>query len=157
MPLSEAKKEFKKNKEEYKTISFGNNVNWKMYPMNFAVNQFNELVGINLNSGSMFGDSPEDTDLFIRQSRNFFEEKGYTVVHEPEYWHSAVLFSENNKYGLLLHNPEKTIMVSLRPLPHPTESLRYVPVMGISNYQAFVDYMDADDANVKAAREKTGF
>lgn len=157
MPINDAKKEFRKNKDEYKTISLGNGVDWKMYAMNFAVNQNNELVGLNLNSGSMFGDSPETTDLFIRQTRNFFEELGYTVVYEPEYWDTAVLFSEQNKYGLLLHNPEKTIMVSLRPVPHPTERLNYVPVMGISNFQAFVDYMEADDAAVKKAREKTGF
>lgn len=157
MPLSEAKKEFRKNKDQYKVISLGNGVDWRMYPMNFAVNGNSELVGINLNSGAMFGESSENTKIYLTQTRQFLEDKGYTVIHEPDYWNFPLLFSDANKYGLLLHDPDKNVMISIRSVPHPTEHLRFVPVMGISNYDAFVKYMETDKEAVQKQRDKTGF
>lgn len=157
MPIKAAKKEFKKNKDDYKTISLGNGVDWKMFSTNFVTNSSGNLVGIVLNDGSMFGINADNAALYITQTRTFFEDKGYTVIHEPEYWYAPTLVSPTEKYGLLLHDADKNIMVSLRVQPHPTERFSYSPVLGISNYKAFVSYMEANKAAIKKARDKTGF
>ncbi|SDT15685.1 hypothetical protein SAMN05192545_2897 [Maribacter dokdonensis] len=157
MKISDAKKEYRKNKEDYKVISLGNGVDWYMYPLNFSANADNQLVGLTLNSGSLYGNEPETVAAYLSQSFEFFIDKNYTIVHEPDYWDNPLLFDATNKYGLLMHDPDKTIMVSMRAVRHNTEVYNFVPVLAISNYEAFINYMSSESEKVNQIRGKTGF
>lgn len=155
MPINEAKKELKKNKSDYSDISFGNGVKWRIFKQNFTV--INEqLHGLMLvPKGALFGLDHESAKVYLQNSKLFFESKDYEVFWEPDNWNIPVFFEATNKYGLLMNDAEKTIMIELRPVEISAGS--YTVNLGVSNYDAFLKYMQAKEKAIKKVQDKTGF
>ncbi|WP_422105576.1 hypothetical protein [Winogradskyella sp.] len=149
MPIKEAKKEHKNNKDEYINVDLGDGVIWELR-RGGLVKQDNKLVVLVMQpKGFTFGMNNEEGEIYLKKTRLFFEEKGYTLISEPEYWDVPLLFSPYNKMGLLLGNEEKGLMIELRPVKITEGS--YVVNMGIYNLD---DYKKAQEAE-KEAKEKT--
>ena len=156
MSEKEAKAEFKNNKDQYDNVDFGNGFVWRAYTQNFIfIND--SLTGILMTpKGGALGISHDVTTQFLEFSRAFFEIKGYTVFFEPDYWQYPLNF--HSKYGLLLANPEETVMVQLYPLSvkmgHNTSFTACLKVM---NYGWFKKVYEADHKILQQKSDQSGF
>ena len=157
MAINDAKKEFKKDKEEYTNISFGDGVSWRMYTQNFHSFD-NKLTALILTpKGYPFGMDHELAEVNLIKSKEFFISKGYSVFGEPKNWDIPVLFSPHNKSGLLLFDPNKTIFVELRSVLLSELDLTYVVNLVINNYDNYLNYLESQEQIKKSEQDNTGF
>lgn len=155
MDRKEAIKEFKSNKDIYNIISFGDGVVWSLNRQNFTINN-NKLKALMLTPKSaLFGLSHESAKVYLINSFNFFISRGYEVIKEPEYWDVPVMFSPNNKFGLLMHDPEKTIVIELRSVEVSPNN--YTVNLGINNYGVYMMYLDNLKKHNEIQQNNTGF
>lgn len=155
MPKKDAIKEFRSNKNLYNEISFGNGIVWSINKQNFTIRN-DKLKALMLTPKSaIFGLSHDNAQVYLKNSFDFFNSKGYNIIIEPDYWDSPILYSSNNKFGLIMSNPDKTIVIELRSVRITANS--YTVNLGISNYQAYMNYLDnLEDVEIKQ-QNKTGF
>lgn len=156
MSVSEAKKEFKTNKEQYDNVDFGNGFVWRIFPQNFIYKNGN-LVGVLFQpKGALLGLSHTGTTSYLEFSRSFFEIKGYKVFFEPEYWQYPLNF--NSKYGLLMQNEDKTIIVQLYPFKwFYSGTTYYSAYMKVLNYAWFMNEYEKQNQILKDKSENSGF
>lgn len=156
MTESEAKKEFRANKDQYDNVDFGNGFVWRLYQQNFLYVD-DKLVGVLFSpKGGGFGQSHNNVINYLEFSRSFFENKGYTVIFEPEAWQYPTLF--NSKYGLLLQNEDKTIIVQLNPSTYTVNySTGYIAYMKVINYEFFMKAYEMGNQILKEKSENSGF
>jgi hypothetical protein len=159
MSLDQAKKEFKNHGEEYKNISFGDGVVWRLFKQNFHVVN-DELKGLVLTpQGYGFGMSHENAKVYLTNSKEFFVSKDYSIFKEPLNWDVPIFFSPQNKTGLVLIDPEQKIVVELRSrefIGSGPEQLYYV-TLTINNYDNYMNYLNESEEEKKAKQDKTGF
>ena len=114
MTKSEAKSEFRKNKEDYNDIDVGNGFKYRLYHQNFEYWEEDKLTAITFSpKGGAMGISYDNAVGYLNYSKSFFEALGYTVFFEPNYWNAPLNFK--SKYGLLMESQDKTKMVQLFP------------------------------------------
>ena len=155
MPIDAAKKEFKQHKDLYVDISFGNGVEWRLYTQNFGVVN-DSLTSLVLKpKGALLGLTHEAAKVYLNNSFEFFTKRGYQVIKEPQFWNVPIYFDATNKFGLVMHNPDKTVVVELRSVQLTGTS--YLVNLGISNYDAFLRFLTNDEAAVNNQQNQTGF
>lgn len=156
MSKTEAKKEYKTNKAEYDNVDFGNGFRWRAFHQNFIIVN-NDLVGILFTTkGTLLGLSHDGATSYLEYSRAFFEKKGYTVFLEPEYWQYPVNF--RSKYGLLMHDEDKSIVVQLYPgSGYANGTSVYFAYMKVLNYEWFMNEFQAQKEINEEKSENSGF
>jgi len=155
MPIENAKKELKKNIQDYNNISFGNGIVWEISEP-YLIESNGKLSGLGLlPKNKILGLKHENAKVYLQNSRKFFESKGYIVLKEPDNWDIPVLFSQNNLFGLLLHNPDKSIMIDLRSIKSVDSN--YIVILTIMNYDIYIKGLDAMKNQVKKEQDNTGF
>jgi len=159
MPVAEAKKEFKENNGDYRDISFGDDIVWRLLQQNFQSVE-DKLKGLVLTpQQSPNGMNQDNAKVFLTSSKQFFISKDYTVFKEPIAWNVPVLFSASNKTGLVLLDPHQKIVVELRSseiISSGTEKL-YNVTLTINNYANYMNNIIATDEKNKSEQDKTGF
>ena len=157
MSKSEAKKEFKTNNEQYTNVDLGNGFVWRANQKNFIYNKNNLLTGVWFLPKSFGGWVSHDNAIsYLEFTRSFFESKDYKLFFEPDYWQYPENF--NSKYGLLMYNPEKTIMVQLYPFKYNVSgTMSYSAYMKVLNYDWFMKTYKEQENIKHAKQESTGF
>jgi hypothetical protein len=155
MPIKNAKKEHKKNKSEYINIDLGDGIIWELR-RNGLVDLKGKLTMLVMQpKGFTFGMSNEEGEIYLKKTRLFFEDNGYSLISEPEYWDSPILFSPYNKMGLLLGNEDKGLMIELRPVTITGAS--YAVNMGVYNLEDYKKALEAEKTAKKDIKKKSGF
>lgn len=156
MSKSDAKKEFKKNKSEYDNVDFGNGFVWRTFNQNFIFDN-GGLVGVLFSpKGALMGLSHDGATSYLEFSKAFFENKGYTVFLEPEYWQYPINF--RSKYGLLMYDTDRTIMVQLYPYKgYASGKMYYTAYMKVLNYDWFMDEYEEQNEILEEKSENSGF
>ena len=155
MSKSQANKEFKENKEKYTDGDIGNGFAWRLYKQNFIYNNSGLVEVLFSPVGGGLGMSYDNTINYLNYTRKFFDTKGYKTIYEPEYWNAPENFVEKSyKYGLLMGNKEKTIIVQLYPKKIQNLYNAYFKVL---NYEWFNKIFEKDKIEIKEAQDKTGF
>lgn len=156
MRPGEAKNEFKKNKLEYDNVDFGNGFVWRIYQQNFMYDEIG-LVGVLFSpKGAALGLSHDGATSYLEFSRAFFENKGYTVFFEPDYWQYPINFKA--KYGLLMHDAEKKIVVQLYPYKgYSGTNWFYSAYMKVMNYDWFMNDFNNQTKILQEKSNNSGF
>lgn len=153
MSKKEAAKEFKENKDTYINIDLGNNFLYRIYRQNFKYSS-EGLVGVLLSpKGSALGQSYDHAVSYLEYTRSFFEDLGYEILSEPEYWNAPLSF--NSKYGLLMVNPDETTIIQLYPVSYGSSN--YLVNLEIYNYPQFMEWYDAAQKIQEEKAMKSGF
>jgi len=156
MSKKEAKAEFRANKDDYINIEIGNGFAYRIYQQNFGyVND--GLVSILLTpKGFTMGQGYSEAVSYLDFSNTFFQNLDYKEFFRPEYWNAPQSFS--SKYGLLLYNPEKTIMVQMYPTKYKAGSTTaFLVKLHIYNYNQFMEWYDKEHEAQEEIAEKSGF
>jgi len=156
MNVKDAKTEFKTNKDQYDNVDFGNGFAWRVYTQNL-IYQNDSLVAILMTpKGAALGLSHDAATSYLEFSRAFFENKGYKLFFEPEYWQYPLNF--HAKYGLLLSNSDKTIMVQLYPLSYKSGyTTMFTSCLKIMNYKWFMSTYEAGHKLLEKKSDESGF
>lgn len=156
MSQKEAKSEFKTNKDQYDAADFGNGFVWRAFTQNFIYANDSLMAVLMTPKGAALGLSHDGATSYLEFSKAFFENKGYQVFFEPEYWQYPLNF--HSKYGLLLSNPDKTIMVQLYPsTSRGVNTTHYTSCLKIMNYQWFMKTYTADQVILQEKSDNSGF
>jgi len=156
MSENEAKKEFKTNKDLYDEVDFSNGFVWRTYTQNFIYQNDSLMAVLMTPKGAALGLSHDGSTQFLEFSRAFFENKGYEVFFEPEYWQYPLNF--HSKYGLLMSNADKTIMVQLYPLVFRYgNTTSFTSCLKIMNYKWFIREWEIDNKIQQQKSENSGF
>jgi hypothetical protein len=159
MPIQEAFKEFEENNGDYKDISFGDGVVWRLFKQNLNSVE-DKLEGLVLTpQGSTYGMNQDNAKVYLTNSKQFLVSKDYTVFKEPIAWNVPVLFSPSNKTGLVLIDPDQKMVVELRSseiIGSGTEKL-YNVTLTINNYANYMKNIIATEEKNKSEQDKTGF
>lgn len=156
MTAQEAKKEFRSNKAEYDAVDFGNGFVWRLFHQNFIYDN-GGLVGVLFQpKGALMGLTHSGTTSYLEFSRAFFEEKGYQVFFEPEFWKYPLNF--NSKYGLLMHDEDKKIVVQLYPYSgYVNGATIYSAYMKVINYDWFMQQYESQQQLLELKANESGF
>jgi len=156
MNKKDAKAEFKANNEQYTNVDLGNGFAWRAFQQNFIFDE-KGLTGILFSpKGGALGLSHDNTVSYLEFTRTFFEKKGYTLFFEPDYWQYPENF--NSKYGLLLVNPDKTIVVQIYPVKSVAGGiLTYSAYLKVLNYTWFMSEFEKENDKVEQKQQNTGF
>lgn len=156
MSKKEAKNEFKANNDLYSNVDIGNGFAWMAYQQNFIYG--NEgLVGVLFSpKGGALGLSHQNTISYLEFTRAFFEKLGYTLFFEPDYWQYPENF--NSKYGLILVNPDKTVVVQMYPFKQAVLTpVTYTAYLKVLNYVWFMDEFEKENRALEMKQQSTGF
>lgn len=152
MSKTEAKNEFRDNKEEYKTIDLGNGFIYRIYHQNFTYSN-DQLAGITLTpKGAAMGQSYESVVSYLEYTRAFFEKLDYSTFFEPEYWNGPHKFS--SKYGLLMIDPDKNKVVQIYPVKAGGV---FNTRLDIYNHDQFMEWYEEENDRVEEKAENSGF
>ena len=159
MSEKDAKKEFKKNKDDYINIDIGNGFSYRIYRQNFLYDN-KKLVGILLSpKGYAFGQSYDTAKSFLTYTRAFFEDLGYETFIDNKWWNAPENFSKSNsKWGLVLNNKDKSKIIHMYPIKYQQSgSTKYLVKLTVWNYETWVGFYN--EANKKQAEKskKSGF
>ena len=156
MTKKEALKEFRQNKDEYTTIEVGNGFAYRIYQQNFEYHD-NKLIAVLLTpKGSAMGQSYYEAVNWLDYSKTFFDKLNYREFYVPEYWNAPLNF--RSKYGLLMHNPEKSVMLQLFPISYTIgNSKSYLVKLQLFNYEQFMNLYEAEKEVQEDIAEKSGF
>lgn len=153
MSKGEAKKEYKTNKALYDNVDLGNGFVWRLYTQNFIFDG-SKLSGVLFSpKGAAMGLSHKNTILYLEFTRAFFENKGYTLFFEPDYWQYPQNFI--SKYGLILVHPNKTNVVQMYPVN--IGSGTYTAALQVLNFDWFITYWDKGHKEIEEKQQNAGF
>jgi len=156
MNVKDAKDEFKTNKDQYDNIDFGNGFVWRVYTQNLIYQNDSLMAILMTPKGAALGLSHDGATSYLEFSRTFFENKDYEVFFEPEYWQYPLNF--HAKYGLLLSNPDKTIMVQLYPITYKSGyTTMFTSCLKIMNYKWFMNTFEAEHKLLDKKSDESGF
>jgi hypothetical protein len=158
MSKSEAKKEFKKNKDDYKTVDIGNGVLYRIYRQNFIYKN-NKLAAVTLNpKGSAFGMSYDLTRNYLTMTRSFFESLNYQTFIENKWYNAPINYlKSSSKWGLVLNKEDKSTIVQMYPMSMGAGSGSYLVKLIIWEYNTWMGFYDADAEVQKSKAKKSGF
>jgi len=156
MSKDEAVKEFRQNRDEYINIEVGNGFAYRIYQQNFEFTD-NKLDVILLSpKGSAMGQGYYEAVDWLDYTKTFFDKLNYREFYVPEYWNAPL--NLRSKYGLLMHNPEKTVMLQLYPVNYNVGNSRsYLVKLQLYNYDQFMGWYEAEKEVQDVIAEKSGF
>jgi hypothetical protein len=156
MSKSEAKKEFKANKDIYTKIDLGDGVLYRIYQQNFIYDK-DKLVGITFNpKGKALGQDLDNTVLYLTKTRSFFESIDFETYIENELWNAPVEYIKSeSKWGLALNKKDKTTMVQMFPMELQKDS--YLVKLVLWHHETWVGYVEAEEKRQKDRADKSGF
>jgi hypothetical protein len=156
MTRDEAVDAFRADRDEYTTVDIGNNFKYRIYQQNF-IYEDGKLTGVNFRpKGSAFGQSYDEATSYLEHTRQFFENLDYEVFFEPEYWNAPQSFK--SKYGLLMVNPEKTVMAQVYPTKTTAyNNTTYLVLIDLYNYDDFLKTYKNEEEKQQKIRESSGF
>jgi hypothetical protein len=157
MNTKEVKSEYKLNKDLYTNIDIGNGWIYKTDIANTYVDKKNGLIRIDffLKGTLLSGVGYENTQNALTMTRQFFENIGYSVFYENEYWNLPLNFS--NSYGLIMFDKNKTKIVHLFPSKAPGSIDSYTPGLILIEYEIFMESYNKRLETIKNKQEKSGF
>jgi len=159
MTESEAKREFKSNKDTYKTVDLGNNFLYRIYKQNFVYDN-DKLVGVLISpKGSALGQTYNSAESYLIHTRVFFEDLGYETFIDNEWWNAPHNYvNSNSKWGLVLNKPDNSIIVQLYPtiIGGPGSNTFLVKLM-IWDYNTWVGWYNQQEAKQRENVEDSGF
>lgn len=156
MSAKDAKLEFKTNKDQYEAVDFGNGFVWRVFSQNFIFSNDSLVVVLMSPKGALMGLTSDGVTSYLEFSKAFFIDKGYQVFFEPEFWQYPLNFS--SIYGLLLYNPDKTVMVQLYPAVSRISGNTYFHAyMKIINYNWFMRDYQKRQMDLKQKSYNSGF
>jgi hypothetical protein len=125
MSIKEAKKMMKKNKDDYKEVSFGNGFMWTIKTTGLMSRKKGEdyLAGVWMwPKGSLLtGVGYDAARGYLDASASFFEERGYTDLIRNDWWNAPQMFNDGGyKYGLVLLSPDGARVVHMYPSEIPS-------------------------------------
>ncbi|MFC6858260.1 hypothetical protein [Zunongwangia atlantica] len=153
MSPESAKKEFRANKDDYKSVDLGNGFLYRIYQQNFQFKDEKLVKVLMTPKGAALGQNYDSAKSYLEYSRAFFEDLNYEVFFEPEYWNGPQNFG--SKYGLLLMNPDKTTMVQMYPVK--LQGNTFIVNLEIYNYDQFMEWYKAEDDRMTEKAENSGF
>lgn len=157
MSKTEAKKEYRKNKEKYINVDIGNDWIYRtdIYNLRFDENQ--KLVGIYffLKNTKLSGVGYQNTQNALNMTKKFFEKLGYIKIYENEYWNYPLNFSYD--YGLLMADKNKTKVVHLFPSHPATNVNEHTPGLILTDYNLFMEAYNERLKRTIEKQENTGF
>ena len=158
MSKSDAKKEFKKNKDDYTTVDIGNGFLYRIYRQNFIYDN-GRLVGITLNpKGSALGMSYDRTKRYLTNTRRFFESLNYATFIESEWYNAPINYIKSgSKWGLVLTKEDKTKIVQMYPMSMGSTSSNYFVKLIIWDYSTWMGYYDAETETQQTKADESGF
>ena len=145
MSKSEAKKEFKKNKDDYKTIDIGNGVLYRINRHNFIYKN-TKLVAVALHpKGSALGMPYDLTRNYLTMTRSFFESLNYQTLIENKWYNAPIKYlKSSSKWGLVLNKEDKNTIVQMYPMSMGSDSGSYLVKLIIWEYNTWMEFYDAD-------------
>ena len=157
MTKAEAKKEFKKNKDNYKSVDIGNGFLYRIYRQNFIYDN-NRLVGVTLNpKGSTFGMTYDLTKSYLTSTRKFFESLNYQTFIENEWYNAPINYLKSgSKWGLVLNKGDKTKIVQMYPMSMGSTS-NYIVKLIIWDYNTWMGYYNSETKVQEKKAEESGF
>lgn len=157
MTEGEAKKEFRNSKDEYINIDLGNNFTYRIYKQNLTYHNGGLAAVMLVPKGSGWGIGYNNTRLYLDYTKDFFNEKGYKDFIVPEFWNAPInYFDSGDKWGLILENKEKDLIVQLYPQRYKGTQLLNV-VLNIWNRKIWMELFEADTKRNEKIKEKSGF
>jgi len=156
MTESEAKDEFKDNKDIYTNIQVGNDFDYRIYRQNFIFSS-EKLFGIVFSpKGAAMGQTYDNCVSYLNYTRNFLEKLNFNVFSEPQYWNAPLNF--NSKYGLLMVNEDETVVAQLYPTSYEIYGKKsFLVKLELYNYEMYMDIYDKAHAATDAAVQSSGF
>jgi hypothetical protein len=156
MSKDEAVSEFRANKSDYINIEIGNGFAYRIYQQNFEYTN-DGLVSVLLTpKGSAMGQGYYEAVDWLDYSKTFFDKLDYREFFVPEYWNAPLNF--RSKYGLLMYNSEKTVMLQLFPIHYTIgNSKSYLVKLQLYNYDQFMEWYNAEKDVQREITEKSGF
>ena len=157
MSKKEAKTEYSSNENAYVNVDLGNGFIWKLFPFGFKYDDKKLIFIVFQPKGSLLGISHDNTMTYLEVTKAFFESKGYNVFYQPDNWQYPLLF--HSKYGLLMFNTDKTVMVQLFPatFKQSNGTTTYLPYLKVMNYDWFMKDYNNQLNVLTEKRENTGF
>lgn len=159
MSKSDAKKEYKLNKQDYTTVDVGNGFLYRIYQQNFVFDE-NKLVGVLLTpKGSTFGQSYDDAKNYLIHSRSFFESLNYSTHIENEWWNAPLNYVESgSKWGLVLQKSDKTTMVQMYPISYELSgATKYLVKLMIWHSDTWLGYFEKEEKKQLSKVKDSGF
>lgn len=159
MSEKEAKKEFKKNKQDYINVDIGNGFLYRIYRQNFVFDK-NKLVGILLTpKGSTFGQSYDSAKNYLTHTRTFFENLEYETFIENKWWNAPLNYSKSSsKWGLILNKKDKSTIIQMYPINYQISgTTKYLVKLMIWNYDTWIGYYNKEKKIQEKKSKKSGF
>tara|TARA_B110000259_G_scaffold184171_1_gene230690 strand:- start:46 stop:612 length:567 start_codon:yes stop_codon:yes gene_type:complete len=156
MTKTEAKKEFKKNKDLYTTVDIGNGFLYRIYRQNFSYDN-GKLVGVLLSpKGAMLGQSYDNAKSYLINTRSFFERLGYETFIDNEWWNAPLNYVKSgSKWGLALNKQDKSTIVQI--YTQSLSSTTYLVNLKIWHYDTWMGYYDAETETQQTKADESGF
>lgn len=156
MSKSEAKKEFKNNKDSYTNIDIGGGFVYRIYSQNFIYDN-KKLVGIVFNpKGSMMGLGYEECKNWLIKTRSFFEGLGFETYIENKWWNAPMNYiSSGSMWGLVMNKGDKTTMMQM--FPQEITKGSYNASLRLWHHDTFVGYVESNRKKQKEKSDDSGF
>lgn len=156
MTEDQAIEEFKKNKDDYKAIEIGNGFVYRTYREHLRFDDNGLYCVILQPKGIGLGMGYDQAQKFLEHTKYFFDQLDYEEFFVPEYWNAPLNFK--SKYGVLLSNPEKTVMVHFYPTHWDVYgSTAYLVKLEVFNYDYFMSRYNQENEKQEKIRENSGF
>jgi hypothetical protein len=156
MSKLEAKKQFKKNRDTYITVDFTNGFNYRIYRQNFMFINDKLAALVFSPKGYVFGMDYDSTRNYLIHTRNFFEDLNYVTFIDDEYWNSPINYvSSGSKWGLVLHNEEKTKIIQMFTERYMETS--FLVVLSVWNYDVWMNLYNKEESIQSKKKIKSGF
>ena len=159
MTESEAKTEFKKNKNDYTTVDIGNGFLYRIYRQNFVFDE-NKLVGVLLApKGSAMGMSYDSAKLYLSHTRGFFESLDYETFIENEWYDAPINYGKSGgKWGLVLNKKDNSTFVQLYPINYQLSGKTvYLVKLMIWHYDTWLKWYNAENKVQENKKDNSGF
>jgi len=156
MSKSEAKKEFKKNKEAYTNVDIGGGFIYRIYQQNFIYDN-KKLVGIKFNpKGSALGQGYQECINWLTKTRNFFEQLGFETYIDNQWWNAPLNYIESNStWGLVLNKKDKTTIMQM--FPQEIQKNSYTVNLRLWHHDTFIGYVESNTEKQKEKSNNSGF
>ena len=151
------KSEIKSNKEDYKEIDLGNDVNWVLAQSNGIFEPKDNLIGVKfIAKGALYPISDlgdDETKKYLEHTVDYLKNNGYTVFHEDpdKEWAWPRLFNESNKYGIVLINYQDKKAAHLIPFEWEVKKYesKFIPYFELYSLDPFMKKWKDDNMDQK--------
>ncbi|MDO6813815.1 hypothetical protein [Tenacibaculum soleae] len=159
MTPKEAKKEFKKNKNNYISVDLGNNFYYRIYRQNFIFLDKKLSCVVLTPKGFSLGMDYDSARNYLIHTRSFFTDLGYEIFLDNEYWNAPLNYaSSGSKWGLILFNKDKTKIIQIFPQKYNTLSTTsFLVNLRIWNYNAWMDLYNKENDLQNNKKANSGF